>query len=350
MSEKHGSTEPAANRRKRVNRLKRIILATVALLILIPTVTCVVLAIRVGVLQDKLDKKGVTTIVYESNDSKDYESGGKGNQPTGQEMMEEMPETLKEPSSEKPSEEPMEEQIDMPVEPEEPEASVGEKEPVVSEVEDNKEEIAVRKVYFTFDDGPSENTDKILDVLAEYDVKATFFVIGKTKDYYIPMYQRIVEEGHSLGMHSFSHEYTDIYESVENFRQDLHKIQDYLYDVTGQVIDLYRFPGGSSNGYCRTDIDDYLTYLRDYNISYFDWNVSSEDASEYKLTKEEIVNNVISRVDKYETVVVLFHDAAYRDTTVEALPEIIEKIQAMENTVILPITDETELVQHRWLE
>ena len=170
MSEKHGSTEPAANRRKRVNRLKRIILATVALLILIPTVTCVVLAIRVGVLQDKLDKKGVTTIVYESNDSKDYESGGKGNQLTGQEVMEETPETLKEPSSEKPSEEPLEEQIDIPVEPEEP---------VVSEVEDIKEEVTVRKVYFTFDDGPSENTDKILDVLAEYDVKATFFVILK---------------------------------------------------------------------------------------------------------------------------------------------------------------------------
>lgn len=343
MSEKRGSTEPAANRRKRVNRLKKIILITIALFILIPTVTCVVLAIRVGVLQDKLDKKSVTTIVYESNDSKDYESGGKGNQPTGQEVMEETPETLKEPPSETPSEE----QIDIPVEPEEPEH---EEEQVVSEEEDEKEEVVVRKVYLTFDDGPSENTDKILDVLAEYDVKATFFVIGKTKDYYIPMYQRIVEEGHSLGMHSFSHEYTDIYDSVENFRKDLHKIQDYLYDVTGQVINLYRFPGGSSNGYCRTDINDYLTYLRDYNISYFDWNVSSEDASEYKLTKEEIVDNVISRVDKYETVVVLFHDAAYRDTTVEALPEIIEKIQAMENTVILPITDETELVQHRWLE
>lgn len=343
MSEKRGSTEPAANRRKRVNRLKKIILITIALFILIPTVTCVVLAIRVGVLQDKLDKKSVTTIVYESNDSKDYESGGKGNQPTGQEVMEETLETLKEPLPETPSEE----QIDIPVEPEEPEH---EEEQVVSEEEDEKEEVVVRKVYLTFDDGPSENTDKILDVLAEYDVKATFFVIGKTKDYYIPMYQRIVEEGHSLGMHSFSHEYTDIYDSVENFRKDLHKIQDYLYDVTGQVINLYRFPGGSSNGYCRTDINDYLTYLRDYNISYFDWNVSSEDASEYKLTKEEIVDNVISRVDKYETVVVLFHDAAYRDTTVEALPEIIEKIQAMENTVILPITDETELVQHRWLE
>ena len=343
MSEKRGSTEPAANRRKRVNRLKKIILITIALFILIPTVTCVVLAIRVGVLQDKLDKKSVTTIVYESNDSKDYESGGKGNQPTGQEVMEETPETLKEPLPETPSEE----QIDIPVEPEELEH---EEEQVVSEEEDEKEEVVVRKVYLTFDDGPSENTDKILDVLAEYDVKATFFVIGKTKDYYIPMYQRIVEEGHSLGMHSFSHEYTDIYDSVENFRKDLHKIQDYLYDVTGQVINLYRFPGGSSNGYCRTDINDYLTYLRDYNISYFDWNVSSEDASEYKLTKEEIVDNVISRVDKYETVVVLFHDAAYRDTTVEALPEIIEKIQAMENTVILPITDETELVQHRWLE
>ena len=89
----------------------------------------------------------------------------------------------------------------------------------------------IHKVYLTFDDGPSANTDQILDILDEYGVKATFFVVGK--EGYNDQYRRIVEEGHTLGMHSYSHVYRDIYESVEAYGQDLEKLHTYLYELTG---------------------------------------------------------------------------------------------------------------------
>lgn len=101
----------------------------------------------------------------------------------------------------------------------------------------------VHKVYLTFDDGPSENTDAILDVLSEYDVKATFFVVGKEDEASAAIYQRIVDEGHTLGMHSYSNKYSLIYQSEDAFEADFHQLQDYLYEVTGEKSRYYRFPG-----------------------------------------------------------------------------------------------------------
>ena len=95
------------------------------------------------------------------------------------------------------------------------------------------EDGTVRKVYLTFDDGPSGNTSRILDILAEYDVKATFFVVGKEEEQYQELYKRIVDEGHTLGMHSYSHKYDEIYQSVDSFAQDMSKLQEFLYETTG---------------------------------------------------------------------------------------------------------------------
>ena len=97
----------------------------------------------------------------------------------------------------------------------------------------SEEDSSVRKVYLTFDDGPSSNTNRILDILADYDVKATFFVVGKEEEEYQALYNRIVEEGHTLAMHSYSHKYNEIYQSVESFSTDLSKLQEFLYDTTG---------------------------------------------------------------------------------------------------------------------
>ena len=214
------------------------------------------------------------------------------------------------------------------------------------ELTEEPEEQNVHKVYLTFDDGPSIYTNDILDILKEYDVKATFFVLGKETEEAKQAMRRIVEEGHSLGMHSYNHQYDQIYASKEAFAEDFHKIQDYLYQVTGVESHLYRFPGGSSNTVTNVDVHEFIEYLQEVDTAYYDWNVSSGDAAKELLSAETIVRNATAGIEKFPTAVILFHDAASRRTTVDALPTIIEKLQAMENVEILPITEDTELIQH----
>ncbi len=201
------------------------------------------------------------------------------------------------------------------------------------------------KVYLTFDDGPSGNSDRILDILDDYNVKATFFVVGKEDDESKRIYKRIVDEGHTLAMHSYSHKYSYIYASLSNFKDDLDKIQNLLYDVTGVDCDLYRFPGGSSNQVSNVDMSEYIKYVNDEGIRYLDWNVASGDATSAPLSPDDLVENVMSDVVKYKTSVVLLHDADAKDSTVEALPILIERLQA-EGALILPVSDDTEMIQH----
>lgn len=202
----------------------------------------------------------------------------------------------------------------------------------------------MHKVYLTFDDGPSNNTDAILDILDEYGVKATFFVVGK--EGYEEQYQRIVKEGHTLGMHSFSHKYREIYQSVDNYSADLKRIQSFLYEVTGVESKIVRFPGGSSNTVSEVSMQELIRYVDNQGITYFDWNISSGDAKSRKISAKQITDNVLKKVNRYNTSIVLLHDSADKDTTVEALPTIIEKILESDNTVLLPISEGTYPVQH----
>lgn len=204
----------------------------------------------------------------------------------------------------------------------------------------------VRRVYLTFDDGPSSNTGRILDILAEYDVKATFFVVGREEEEYQPLYNRIVEEGHTLGMHSYSHRYQEIYQSVDSYAQDLSRLQEFLYDTTGVWCRYCRFPGGSSNTVSRVDMHDLIAYLDEQDITYFDWNISSGDAVNDYISADAIVRNCLSQIPKNNESIILMHDASNKNTTVQALPTLIEKILAMENTVIVPITEDAEPIQH----
>jgi len=202
----------------------------------------------------------------------------------------------------------------------------------------------IRRVYLTFDDGPSANTDRILDILAQYGVKATFFVVCKNG--YTEQYQRIVEEGHALGMHSYSHRYSEIYASLDAYKEDLTKLHDFLYELTGEDCKIVRFPGGSSNTISKVNMQELIRYLNQENMVYFDWNVSSGDASGENKDANQIARNVLDQIDKYNNVVILFHDATGKSTTVDALSEIIEKILESDNTVILPISKDTVKVQH----
>lgn len=212
--------------------------------------------------------------------------------------------------------------------------------------EDNRaSEGDLHKVYLTFDDGPSEHTNEILDILDDYGIKATFFVVGKEDEASLAAYQRIVDEGHTIAMHSYSHKYSDIYSSLDAFQTDLERIQNLIYDTTGVECRYYRFPGGSSNKVSNTDMSAYISYLNAQGITYYDWNVSSGDATTQAFTADELVENVMTDVVKYKTSIVLLHDSTAKTTTVQALPAMIEALQ-QSGAVILPIDEDTTVIQH----
>ncbi len=203
-----------------------------------------------------------------------------------------------------------------------------------------------KKIYLTFDDGPSKYTDDLLDLLAQYDVKATFFVIGHEGEEYSRLYKRIVEEGHAIGMHSYSHDYEKIYKSVEDFEKDFTKISDLLYDYIGFVPDLYRFPGGSSNSKCKKlTIQPFISFLLERDMRYFDWNVENGDATGVSYTVEQLAQNLLDGVANKTTSVVLCHDTNAKGKTLESmkivLPALVEK-----GAQVLPITADTPMVRH----
>lgn len=207
------------------------------------------------------------------------------------------------------------------------------------------EEGDIHKVYLTFDDGPSEVTEQILDILAEYELKATFFVTGKEDEEAQAIYQRIAEEGHTLGMHSYSNKYSVIYQSGEAFQEDYLRLKDYLYEVTGMECKYYRFPGGSNNQISNVSMEYFIKYLSGQGSIYYDWNVSAGDAASTAYTAEEIVENVMNDVVKYKTSVVLLHDSADKSATVEAIRPLIEALQTM-GAQILPIDEDTQVIQY----
>ena len=179
----------------------------------------------------------------------------------------------------------------------------------------------------------------------DYNVKATFFVVGQDIDTYGPQYKRIVDEGHTIGMHSYSHKYSEIYSSSDAFVNDYQRIHQLIFDTTGVDSKFYRFPGGSSNSLCNTSMSVFVDYLNSQNVKYYDWNVDVGDATPAAFSSDEIVDNVMKNVVKYKTSVILMHDASNKDATVEALPNLIEALQ-QSGAMILPITDETTVIHH----
>ncbi len=299
--------EGSDDRRKRIRRLKKIIVGAIIAAVMIPVITSIILGIRVLYLQGKINELETALVQLQSQ----------GDRETGiytTARIETSPRDEETPS-------------------------------LLSE--DEKEADSWDKqVYLTFDDGPSSNTDRILDILKEYDIKATFFVVGKTDDASVAAYQRIVKEGHTLAMHSYSHKYAEVYASKESFIQDLKKLQEYLYQVTGVWPRYYRFPGGSSNTVSKADMQELIDYLEDNNITYFDWNIASGDAVSGELPAGSIIDNCVGGIDSMNTCMILMHDAADKNSTVEALPQIIEQIMDRGDAVFLPVTDDTIPVQH----
>ena len=179
-------------------------------------------------------------------------------------------------------------------------------------------------VYLTFDDGPSSSgsTEKILEVLRNNGVKATFFVTGNGPANLI---KKEYNEGHVIALHTYTHSYANVYSSVDNYFNDLNKISDLVYSQTGQRTNIIRFPGGSnntvSNRYSNGIMNTLTKQVLDKGYIYFDWNITSGDAGECS-TSSCVYNNVTNRLSKSRSNIVLMHDVKW--FTANALDDIIK--------------------------
>ena len=183
--------------------------------------------------------------------------------------------------------------------------------------------------YLTFDDGPSARTKDILDILDNYGIKATFFVIHTNYSRAEEMIKRTYDSGHTVGLHSYTHDYTKIYVSTDAFFADLEKIGKYVEDITGHKSTVTRFPGGSSNTkstkYCRGIMTTLSEMVPARGYRYFDWNCDSGDGASSSLSPEQFVQNVLKNADR-PNIYVLMHDATGKNTTVDALPNLIDEL------------------------
>lgn len=197
-------------------------------------------------------------------------------------------------------------------------------------------------VYLTFDDGPSENTYAILSYLEKYNVKATFFVVPSRTDECYELLRAIVAGGHSIGVHSASHDYEKIYASVEAYLDDFYEAWDIIYEATGVKTEIFRFPGGSKNDYNEATRDAIIEEMTRRGFRYFDWNVDSNDAG--GATWSDMYNSVPSDISQNYRSVVLMHDSSPRVNTVYVLEDIL-KVLVEEGYKLDKINNDTRPVQ-----
>lgn len=194
-------------------------------------------------------------------------------------------------------------------------------------------------VYLTFSDGPSERTDEILAILAEKDVKATFFVVGCDEEGDEQRLRDIAAQGHTIGMHSYSHDYAKMYASVEDFLGDFYENFKEILDATGKAPTVFRLPGGSINAYNAAIYRELIGEMVRRGFVPFDTNVSAKDGDSGNAA-ETLVENVLGDMAEQTRGVVLLHDSAGKTTTVEALPAIIDSLRE-QGYAFLAITPET---------
>lgn len=197
-------------------------------------------------------------------------------------------------------------------------------------------------MYLTFDDGPYvENTARVLEVLKERNIKATFFLVGENVERNPEMARRIAEEGNTIGIHCYSHDYKVIYESVDSYIQDFEKAYELVKDVTGVEAKFFRFPGGRVNAYNKNVCKEIAEEMTKRGFIYYDWNASLEDAVK-EPQPEQLMANAMESICGKEHVVLLAHDVVYAtgiclDDLLEQLPEY--KMEAL--------TEDLEPVQFR---
>ncbi len=205
-------------------------------------------------------------------------------------------------------------------------------------------------ICLTFDDGPSfPVTEEILDTLKANDVKATFFILDYSEAE-LPLIQRMIDEGHTIGIHGYSHEYSEIYTSADAFMNSVNTLAEKLKNDTGYEAFCLRFPGGSSNtvsrNYCEGVMTELVERVTDEGWMYFDWNVDSTDAEGENVAVETLVSHVEGELDPAQVNVVLNHDtSSYKQTTADALQTIIDYGKANGYT-FQAITPDTVQIHH----
>lgn len=176
-------------------------------------------------------------------------------------------------------------------------------------------------VYLTFDDGPSDNTYSILSYLEQYNVKATFFVVPNRSEGCYAKLKAIAAAGHSIGVHSASHVYKDIYSSVEAYLDDFHEAWDIIYDATGIKTEIFRFPGGSVNDFNTETRDKIIQEMTRRGFRYYDWNVESGDVD--GATWTDMYNSIPSDIANCYRSIVLMHDSNSTPNTVLVLGDVL---------------------------
>lgn len=183
-----------------------------------------------------------------------------------------------------------------------------------------------KQVFLTFDDGPSsKSTEAILDILKEEDVKATFFVVGKSALNFPDVLKRVYDEGHTVAIHTYSHDYKNIYSSPEALEADINKAAESLKSVLGENFstNLYRFPGGS----WRKNKEAFVEKVESMGYIYFDWNVLNGDAEGANPSVDYLVNKFNSTRKGYNVILSLMHDTNAKTNTVSSLRQIIRDLK-----------------------
>lgn len=179
-------------------------------------------------------------------------------------------------------------------------------------------------IYLAFDDGPSDITNQVLDILKQNNVKATFFVIGNESEKHPDIIKRIVDEGHTIGVHTYCHQYDVIYASVESYLEDFYKTYDFIYKTTGVKPEIFRFPGGSVNNANKNTRDQIIAEMRRRGFTFYDWNVYAEDAVGGLASTDKIISSITDNLIKNGESITLIHDSQVKTTLPAAIQPIID--------------------------
>ena len=273
----------AAYRKKRVKRIKRIIVGTAIVLLLLPTIMCLFLLVKVHSLEKQIE---TITKVSNSDVVKAQEKEVK---------------TTKEPKK----------------------ASTAE--PTIKPTDDT----TTKKVYLTFDDGPGPYTEKLLDILDRYNVKATFFVLGSNAERYPEIVKRAYQEGHYIANHSFTHVYSNIYSSPQAVLDEYNRTEIAIKNAIGDQTynsRVFRFPGGTSGGKYANIKAEAVNLLNQNNVAHLDWNALTADAAGLD-NVNDMMNYVETTMGNKNSVVILMHDIGTKKSTYELLPQLIQALK-----------------------
>lgn len=184
--------------------------------------------------------------------------------------------------------------------------------------------------YLTFDDGPSNNTHQILDILKQNNIKATFFVLGSQVEIFPETTNRIYNEGHYIANHGYSHKYSEIYQSPEQVLNEFNQCNQIVaktINVPEYNSHLFRFPGGSVGGKYAELKKQAITLLEQNDILHIDWNSLTGDSEKVNPTEEYLMDNLQKTTEGKNSLVILMHDAQAKKITAETLPKVIEYLQ-----------------------